>query len=75
MRQQPPAAADEDANGSRGRHESGNGNGIGSTSGTLLRVRMDSLAEFGVPPMVAGPCSPSVEVRRVPAFRNEVTAQ
>lgn len=25
-------------------------------------VRMDSLAEFGIPPMIAGPCSPSLEV-------------
>mgnify|MGYP001584583176 CR=1 FL=1 len=31
-------------------------------------VRLDSLAEFGVPPMVTGPCNPSVEVRLSPPF-------
>lgn len=38
--------------------------GLGGEQGGMgvLGVRMDSLAEYGVPPMVAGPCSPSLEV-------------
>ncbi|ORY92396.1 HCNGP-like protein-domain-containing protein [Leucosporidium creatinivorum] len=43
----------------------GSRTGAGGEQGGVgvLGVRMDSLAEFGVPPMVAGPCSPSLEAK------------
>ncbi|KAM0750443.1 HCNGP-domain-containing protein [Meredithblackwellia eburnea MCA 4105] len=57
----------EDEDGERSRK--GNGtllsqNGGGAVaSASAPRVKMNSLSQFGVPPMVAGPCKPSVEAK------------
>ncbi|KAK4700334.1 SAP30-binding protein, partial [Phenoliferia sp. Uapishka_3] len=74
-----PVPTDDGANGNGGTAASANGNGDGignegaSGSGSggvpptsasfVPRVQMNSLAEFGVPPMIAGPCNPSVEAK------------
>lgn len=41
---------------------SSNGVRVLGASSLPIGVRLDSLAEFGIPEMVLGPCSPSVEV-------------
>lgn len=68
----PPPYAAATPSGNEGESKNGNShNGNeGGDSATVPGVQLDSLAEFGIPPMVTGPCNPSVEVRHVSYFQN-----